>query len=202
MHLPERALVGGGLGGLGGELGVRVDVVERQVPPDVADVAEVAQELADDRLGLAAVRALEVAVLDEGDRRASSGPRMWSRSGIDVDGEVDERRPPSRAARGSAGARGSSAVDAEQQPGERRDAPSAALRMPIFASSSCCPSKASVAMSSATVKPMPAIVPPPATAAQPTGGRSRPRVSRVAEPASCRRCRPACRRRSRARSRA
>ncbi len=41
------------------------------------------------------------------------------------------------------------------------------------------PSKASVAIRSATVKPMPAIVPPPATAAQPTGGRSRPRVAQV-----------------------
>jgi hypothetical protein len=29
------------------------------------------------------------------------------------------------------------------------------------------------------VKPIPAIVPPPATAAQPTGGRSRPPVNRV-----------------------
>ena len=38
MHLPERALGGGGLGRLGGELGVRVDVVERQVAPDVAQV--------------------------------------------------------------------------------------------------------------------------------------------------------------------
>ena len=35
------------------------------------------------------------------------------------------------------------------------------------------------AISSETVKPMPAIVPAPATAAQPTGGRSRPRLSRV-----------------------
>ncbi len=34
-------------------------------------------------------------------------------------------------------------------------------------------------MSSETVKPIPAIVPPPATAAQPTGGRSRPPLSRV-----------------------
>ena len=43
VHLPERALIGGGLGGLGGELGMRVDVVERQVSPDVADVTEVAR---------------------------------------------------------------------------------------------------------------------------------------------------------------
>ena len=29
------------------------------------------------------------------------------------------------------------------------------------------------------MNPIPAIVPPPATAAQPTGGRSRPRLTRV-----------------------
>jgi hypothetical protein len=29
------------------------------------------------------------------------------------------------------------------------------------------------------VNPIPAIVPPPATAAQPTGGRTRPRLTRV-----------------------
>ena len=65
VHLPERALLGGRLGRLGGELRVRVDVVQRQVPPDVADVAEVGEQLAHDRLGPAAVRALEVAVLDD-----------------------------------------------------------------------------------------------------------------------------------------
>ena len=37
-------------------------------------------------------------------------------------------------------------------------------------------------MSSDTVKPMPAIVPAPATAAQPTGGRIRPRLSRGDQP--------------------
>ena len=41
------------------------------------------------------------------------------------------------------------------------------------------PLKARVAISRETVKPMPAIAPAPATAAQPTGGRSRPRLSRV-----------------------
>jgi hypothetical protein len=51
--------------------------------------------------------------------------------------------------------------------------------MPSFASSSLSPSNASAAIRSATVKPMPAIVPPPATAAQPTGGCRRPRLSRV-----------------------
>ena len=54
-----------------------------------------------------------------------------------------------------------------------------ALSRPIFASSSCVPEKASVEISSETVNPIPAIVPPPARAAQPTGGRMRP----PAEPA-------------------
>ena len=68
MHLPERALVGGGLRGLGGELGVRVDVVEREVAPHVPDVAVAGEHFPQDGLGLAAVGALEVAVLHDGDR--------------------------------------------------------------------------------------------------------------------------------------
>jgi hypothetical protein len=59
------------------------------------------------------------------------------------------------------------------------DAHSAAPRIPTFASSSSVPSNASVATSSETVKPIPAIVPPPATAAQPTGGRARPPLTLV-----------------------
>jgi hypothetical protein len=39
--------------------------------------------------------------------------------------------------------------------------------------------KASVEIRSETVKPIPAIVPPPRTAAQPTGGLMRPRLIRV-----------------------
>jgi hypothetical protein len=39
------------------------------MPPDVADVAEIAKERADDRFRLTAVGAFEVAVLDKGDRR-------------------------------------------------------------------------------------------------------------------------------------
>src|SRR2546430_2135549 len=46
VHLPERALLGRSLGGLGRNLGARVDVVQRQVPPDVAHVAEVGEQLA------------------------------------------------------------------------------------------------------------------------------------------------------------
>jgi len=59
-------------------------------------------------------------------------------------------------------------------------AASAALRTPTFASASWVPWKASDAMRSETVKPIPAIVPPPATDAHPTGGRSRPLLMWVA----------------------
>src|ERR687897_162645 len=74
--------------------------------------------------------------------------------------------------------RGSSSV-ARNRSHVTIDAQRAALSMPTFASSSCAPSNARVATSSETVKPIPAIVPPPATAAQPTGGRSRSPLSRV-----------------------
>src|ERR1700689_441972 len=43
-HLPERVLPAGRLGGLGGELRMRMDVGQRQVPPHVPDVAEVMQQ--------------------------------------------------------------------------------------------------------------------------------------------------------------
>ena len=68
VHRPELALAGGGLGGLGGELRVRVHVGERQVPPHVAQVTVAGQQLADHRLGPAAVGAFEVAVLHQRDR--------------------------------------------------------------------------------------------------------------------------------------
>ena len=120
VHLPEGALLGRRLGGLRGELGVRMDVVQRQVPPDVADVAEVAQELAHDRLGLPAVRALEVAVLDDRDgrvERPADVVALGSTSMIEVDERLDgaEQRAhaePSREQRGRA----------EEQPGEERRA--------------------------------------------------------------------------------
>ena len=62
------------------------------------------------------------------------------------------------------------------------DAQNAADRMPSFASASRVPWKASEAMSRATVKPIPAIAPAPATAAQPTGGWMRPRLSAADQP--------------------
>ena len=162
-------MFGRGLGGFGGELGVRVDVVQRQVPPDVADVAEVTQELTHDRFRLSAVGALEVAVLEDGDRGVDRPANVVALR-VDIDVEVDEWLRDSEQS-ADPQPRGSSAV-ARKSSQVRSAAPIAALRMPSFASSSWRPSKARVATSSATVKPIPAIVPPPATAAQPTGGRS------------------------------
>ena len=75
VHLPERALPPGRLGRLGRELRLRVDVGQRQVPPHVPDVAEIPQQLPHGRLGLAAVGALEVPVLDQV-TGARSGPRI------------------------------------------------------------------------------------------------------------------------------
>ena len=43
VHLPEPLLGRRRLSCLGGQLGVRVDVVQRQVPPDVAQIAEVGE---------------------------------------------------------------------------------------------------------------------------------------------------------------
>ncbi len=59
------------------------------------------------------------------------------------------------------------------------DAMAAAARTPIFASARWSPSKASVAIRNETVNPMPAIVPLPATEAQPTAGCTRPCVIRA-----------------------
>ena len=90
VHLPERVLRRGRFGSLRGELGMRVDVVERQVSPDVADVAEVTQELAQDRFRPPAVGTLEVAVLDHRDRSVE-WPADVIALRIDVEVEVDER---------------------------------------------------------------------------------------------------------------
>ena len=113
MHLPEPSLDAGCLGRLGRELGARVDVVQRQVPPHVAEVAEVGEQLADDGLGLPAERALEVAVLDERHRRLERAADVVV-LGVDRDGEVDQRLQQSRAAPGSA-----AAAAAAPSPGRR-----------------------------------------------------------------------------------
>ena len=56
--------------------------------------------------------------------------------------------------------------------------------MPSFASASWLPWKASEAISRDTMNPMPATAPAPVTAAQPTGGRIRPRLTRVSSQAA------------------
>ena len=67
-----------------------VDVGEREVAEDVAEgVAVLGQELADDRLGPPAVRALEVGVLDERDRGVVVSADVIA-LGVDVVGQVDE----------------------------------------------------------------------------------------------------------------
>jgi hypothetical protein len=60
------------------------------MPPHVADVREVAEQLAHFGLRPSAVRALEVAVLDHGHRRVERAADVV-RLGIDGELEVDER---------------------------------------------------------------------------------------------------------------
>ena len=197
VHLPEGALRGRRLGRLGGVLGARVDVGEGQVPPHVADV-DVGEELAHHRLGLPAVRALEVAELDHRDRGARRAADVVV-VGVDLRhevldvGHVADQRPRLAAGGSSAVSRYTAQVSAADT--------TTAVSAPTFAWSSSAPWNARVAMSSATVKPTPAIVPLPSTAAQPTGGRIRPRDSRVTAHAVAPRpaaCRPRTRRARRA----
>ena len=172
VHLPERALGGRRLGGLGGELGVRVDVGERQVAPDVADVAEVGEQLADDRLGPAAVGALEVAVLDHASpapRPGRGGGRARDRPATARSTSGSERPSRARIARRGGQQRG----DAEDQPGEGRGAERGARARRASPPRSSAPSKARVAISRETVKPIPAIVPPPAVG-RPADRRAQP----------------------------
>src|SRR6185312_6789968 len=69
VHLPEAALRARRLDRLGGQLRVRVHVVEWQIAPHVAQVvAEVGEQLAHDGLGAPTVWALEVPVLEQRDR--------------------------------------------------------------------------------------------------------------------------------------
>ena len=73
VHFPELALPGRGLVALGGEQRVRVHVGERQVPPHVAQVTVVGQQLADHRFGQAAERHSRRRIHERD--RAWSGPR-------------------------------------------------------------------------------------------------------------------------------
>ena len=103
------------------------------------------------------------------------GPRMWSRSGsTGTARSVTCSAVPRRARIFSRLGSRMVALNTSQVTADEH---SAADRMPSLASASRVPWKASAAMSSDTVKPIPAMVPAPSTAAQPTGGWIRPRVS-------------------------
>ena len=97
-----------------------MDVVQREMPPDVAQVTEVAEQLADDRLGLAAVGALEIAVLDDRHGRLRR-PSDVVASGIDGIVQVDdhvrgsEQRPDPETL-------GKQRGRAEDEPGRQRGA--------------------------------------------------------------------------------
>ena len=117
MHLPEGSLLGGGLRRFGGQQRVRVDIGERQMAPDVADVGEVAEQLAHDGFRLPAVGALEVAVLDNRDVRLKRPADVVALQ-VDVDIEIDhllssaEERTEPRLL-------GKERCCAKQQPGEQ-----------------------------------------------------------------------------------
>ena len=94
MHRPERALGGGGLARLRGQLGVRVDLGQREVAEGEAQPApEPVAHAPQDRLRRAAERALEVAVHDELQRRVGRA--------VDVVARAERRNE--RVGHGSAG---------------------------------------------------------------------------------------------------
>src|SRR5262249_682495 len=71
VHLPELPLGGGGFRRFSRARRVWVHLRQREVPEDEAEaVAERLLHLVDDRICLPAIRALVVAVLDQGDPRA------------------------------------------------------------------------------------------------------------------------------------
>ena len=88
VQVPEPPLPVGGDRRPGSELGVLVDVVQRQVTEHVAQVvAELLAELAGHAGGAGAEGALEVAVLDEGQRRVGPTAEMVP-PGVDRLGEA------------------------------------------------------------------------------------------------------------------
>src|SRR5450755_2055275 len=178
VHLPELALGGGRLGCLGGQLSPRVDIVERKVSPDVAHVgAERGQQLADHLLGMPAVCAFEVSVLDQCHGRVI-GPANMIPVGVDVVREIEDvlRGSADLRARTVLGSRLMALVAAHPINGARTTEPSA----PSLASSSRSPVKARLEISSETVKPIPAQAPPAASTGPLTGERGPWRAGREA----------------------
>src|SRR5207253_2191282 len=117
---PLPPLTGGGLGGVRGSLRTRMDVGQRQVPPDVADVAELPEQLAHRRFGTPAVRALEVAVLDDRHRRLGRAAHVVPFR-IHRLGEVDDRVGRSEQRADSEASR-QHCRGAEHEPGQERRA--------------------------------------------------------------------------------
>ena len=181
VHGPEGLLTGGGLGGHGGQLGVRVDVGQGQMPHDVAQpVAEVLRAARGRLRWRGAERALEVQVLDQRQRRV--GPVEVVALRVDRVGE-QAGSPPLAEAR---------AASRKVSP-SRGAASTAASRMPTTPSpGSGSSSKARPTISSATVKPIPDRAAPPRTwparlpaaAARARAGRASRRRSR--SPRTCR----------------
>jgi len=149
-------------------------VVQWQMTPHVTQVAEVGQEFPDDRFGPPTVRALEVAVLDEGHVRVRRPADMVAVV-IDRIGESTIAGDWPRSARLRSGDGRRSVIWNTNQ--VSRAATTAAVSTPSVASFNSTPVNATEATSSETVKPIPAKVPPPRAAIQPTGGRSRPLVT-------------------------
>ena len=87
VHLPEPLLRAGRLGGSRRGWSAGVQVGERHVPEHEPEpVTEALQQLLDDRVGLAAIGALEVAVLNQGDRGVGRAADVIA---VGVDGRAE-----------------------------------------------------------------------------------------------------------------
>ncbi|ALK96316.1 hypothetical protein AM586_08515 [Massilia sp. WG5] len=69
VHVPELAFAGGGLGRFRRRLGQRVKLRQRQVAEDQANPTQLVRQLRQRAVGPRAIGALEVAILDQGQRR-------------------------------------------------------------------------------------------------------------------------------------
>ena len=167
VHLPEPTLHRRRLGRLGRQLCLRMHVGERQMTPHVAQISDRRQQLADHRLGLTAIWALEIAVLKQrhlGVDRTADVIAL----GVDSDRQIDDRlgradqRAGAHRARQPLGHLLHHAGHQRRADQRRQHAELGLRQLPA-------PWNASDAISSETVNPIPAIVPPPSTDAHPTG---------------------------------
>ena len=100
---------------------------------------------------------------------ASSGPRTWSRSGSMSSERSRMSSPVAMTCR--ARTRGGRRLTTANTPEAMSGATIAVASTPSLASSRSRPANARLQMRSATVKPMPATAPPPASTGQLTNGR-------------------------------